>query len=115
MLPLEILGRNKARDTARHWLGQVGLGKRCHHFPSQLSGGEQQRVALARAFAVSPSLLFADEPTGSLDYANGEHVADLLFSLNREQGTALVLVTHDQTLAERCSRAMSLVEGRLGV
>ena len=115
MLPLEILGRDKARDTARHWLGQVGLGKRCHHFPAQLSGGEQQRVALARAFAVAPSLLFADEPTGSLDYANGEHVADLLFSLNREQGTALVLVTHDQTLARRCSRAMSLVEGRLGV
>ena len=114
MLPLEILGRDKARDTARHWLGQVGLGKRCHHFPAQLSGGEQQRVALARAFAVAPSLLFADEPTGSLDYANGEHVADLLFSLNREQGTALVLVTHDQTLARRCSRAMSLVEGRLG-
>ena len=115
MLPLEILGRDKARDTARHWLSQVGLGKRCHHFPAQLSGGEQQRVALARAFAVAPSLLFADEPTGSLDYANGEHVADLLFSLNREQGTALVLVTHDQTLARRCSRAMSLVEGRLGV
>ena len=115
MLPLEILGRTKARDTARHWLDQVGLGKRHHHFPAQLSGGEQQRVALARAFAVSPSLLFADEPTGSLDYANGEHVADLLFSLNQEQGTALVLVTHDQTLARRCSRAMSLVEGRLGV
>ena len=115
MLPLEILGRAKARDTARHWLDQVGLGKRHHHFPAQLSGGEQQRVALARAFAVSPSLLFADEPTGSLDYANGEHVADLLFSLNQEQGTALVLVTHDQTLAGRCSRAMSLVEGRLGV
>ena len=98
-----------------HWLEQVGLGRRQHHFPAQLSGGEQQRVALARAFVVSPALLFADEPTGSLDFANGEHVADLLFSLNAEQKTALVLVTHDPQLAARCERSVCLAEGRLSV
>ncbi|MZR61804.1 ABC transporter ATP-binding protein [Alcanivorax sp. DP30] len=113
MLPLEILGNSAPRETARQWLDQVGLGKRQQHYPAQLSGGEQQRVALARAFAVSPALLFADEPTGSLDYANGQHVADLLFQLNQEQGTALVLVTHDQALAERCQRQFTLNEGRL--
>ncbi|MED5238275.1 MAG: ABC transporter ATP-binding protein [Pseudomonadota bacterium] len=113
MLPLEILGRSGPRKTAQQWLEQVGLGKRQHHYPAQLSGGEQQRVALARAFAVSPALLFADEPTGSLDYANGQHVADLLFQLNKEQGTALVLVTHDPALAERCQHAFTLNEGQL--
>ncbi|EKF74072.1 ABC transporter ATP-binding protein [Alcanivorax hongdengensis A-11-3] len=113
MLPLEILGRKRPREQAQHWLEQVGLGRRCHHFPEQLSGGEQQRVALARAFVVSPALLFADEPTGSLDYRNGEHVAELLFDLNRQQGTALVLVTHDPALAARCQHQLSLVDGKL--
>ena len=113
MLPLELLGSASPRQTAQQWLDQVGLGKRQQHYPSQLSGGEQQRVALARAFAVSPALLFADEPTGSLDYANGQHVADLLFQLNQEQGTALVLVTHDPALAERCQRQFTLNEGQL--
>ena len=113
MLPLEILGRDNARDIASHWLEQVGLGQRHHHFPAQLSGGEQQRVALARAFAVSPAILFADEPTGSLDFANGDHVADLLFRLNQEQQTALVLVTHDPELASRCQRTCTLQEGQL--
>ena len=112
MLPLEILGRPSPRDTAAQWLEQVGLGHREHHYPAHLSGGEQQRVALARAFAVSPAVLFADEPTGSLDFANGEHVADLLFQLNREQGTALVLVTHDPALAGRCQRQFTLTEGQ---
>lgn len=113
MLPLEILNRPLPRDCARDWLAKVGLEQRGKHFPAQLSGGEQQRVALARAFAVSPSVLFADEPTGSLDYANGQHVADLLFDLNRDQGTALLLVTHDTSLAQRCDRVLTLVEGRL--
>mgnify|MGYP003916188035 FL=1 len=115
MLPLEILNRDHRREQAMQWLEQVGLGRRQHHFPAQLSGGEQQRVALARAFVVSPALLFADEPTGSLDFANGEHVADLLFSLNAEQKTALVLVTHDPQLAARCERSVCLAEGRLSV
>lgn len=115
MLPLEILGRPDARKIAEQWLEQVGLGKRQQHYPAQLSGGEQQRVALARAFAVSPAILFADEPTGSLDFANGQHVADLLFQLNREQGTALVLVTHDPALAERCQRQFTLNEGQISV
>lgn len=113
MLPLEILGRPSPRKLASQWLEQVGLSQRQQHYPAQLSGGEQQRVALARAFAVSPAVLFADEPTGSLDYANGQHVADLLFQLNQEQGTALVLVTHDPALAERCQRQFTLNEGQL--
>lgn len=113
MLPLEILGRPSPRQLASQWLEQVGLSQRQQHYPAQLSGGEQQRVALARAFAVSPAVLFADEPTGSLDYANGQHVADLLFQLNQEQGTALVLVTHDPALAERCQRQFTLNEGQL--
>ena len=113
MLPLEVLGHSKARNKARHWLDQVGLKERQHHFPAQLSGGEQQRVALARAFAVSPSLLFADEPTGSLDHHNGNHVADLLFDLNYQHGTALVLVTHDPELAQRCARSAALEGGKL--
>ncbi len=114
MLPLEIAGTGGARERARHWLERVGLGNRERHFPAQLSGGEQQRVALARAFAMQPALLFADEPTGSLDRANGDHVARLLFDLNRDHGTALVLVTHDPALAAHCAHQRELVEGRLG-
>lgn len=114
MLPLEIAGADGIRERARHWLERVGLAAREKHFPGQLSGGEQQRVALARAFAMEPALLFADEPTGSLDRANGEHVAQLLFDLNRDHGTALVLVTHDPALAGHCRHRRQLVEGRLG-
>lgn len=115
MLALEITGAGQARERARHWLERVGLARRERHFPAQLSGGEQQRVALARAFAVEPAVLFADEPTGSLDRANGDHIADLLFDLNRDHGTALVLVTHDPALASHCAHQRELVEGRLGV
>lgn len=114
MLPLEIAGADGARERARHWLERVGLAPRARHFPAQLSGGEQQRVALARAFAMEPALLFADEPTGSLDRANGDQVARLLFDLNRDHGTALVLVTHDPALASHCRHQRELVEGRLG-
>ena len=113
MLPMELRGDSRAKDKARRWLERVGLGKRMKHFPDQLSGGEQQRVALARAFAVEPALLFADEPTGSLDHANGQRISDLLFELNQEAGTALVLVTHDDSLAQRCNRSVRLEEGRL--
>ncbi len=113
MLPLELRADKQAAQQAARWLERVGLGQRMDHFPSQLSGGEQQRVALARAFAQQPQLLFADEPTGSLDHANGEHISDLLFELNREQGTALVLVTHDPALAARCQRQCRLEAGRL--
>ena len=113
MLPMELRGDPRARSKASQWLDKVGLGKRTRHFPDQLSGGEQQRVALARAFAVEPALLFADEPTGSLDRANGTRISDLLFELNQATGTALVLVTHDPQLAERCDRALQLDEGRL--
>jgi len=113
MLPLELKGDPAARETATQWLGRVGLHQRRSHFPNQLSGGEQQRVALARAFAVEPALLFADEPTGSLDHANGRHVSELLFELNRDEGTALVLVSHDEELAGRCDRRWRLEEGRL--
>lgn len=113
MLPLELRGDSQARDKARQWLEQVGLSHRLHHFPAQLSGGEQQRVALARAFAVTPALLFADEPTGSLDHANGERISDLLFSMNEASDTALVLVTHDDTLANRCQRQLRLDAGKL--
>jgi putative ABC transport system ATP-binding protein len=113
MLPLELQGARNAESEARRWLEQVGLGERMGHFPGQLSGGEQQRVALARAFVVQPRLLFADEPTGSLDHANGERVADLLFNMNRAAGTALVMVTHDPALAARCDRQLRLEAGRL--
>ena len=113
MLPLELKGDRAARDKAANWLNRVGLDRRQSHFPSQLSGGEQQRVALARAFVVEPALLFADEPTGSLDHANGQRVGELLFELNRDEGTALVLVSHDEQLAERCDRQCRLEEGRL--
>lgn len=113
MLPLEIASRSDARTAAQAVLERVGLGPRLHHYPKQLSGGEQQRVAIARAFAPRPKLLFADEPTGNLDRATGDRVIDLLFELNREQGTTLVLVTHDERLAQRCERRLELDSGKL--
>ena len=113
MLPLELAGEDDATQRARTWLERVGLAKRVHHYPRQLSGGEQQRVAIARAFAGDPKLLMADEPTGNLDNATGHEVADLMFRLNREHGTTLVLVTHDLGLAGRCGRRLSLSAGRL--
>jgi len=112
-LPLELAGRADAMDRAAHWLGQVGLDARRRHYPLQLSGGEQQRVALARAFAGDPRVLFADEPTGNLDARTGAAVIDLLFTLNSQSGTTLVLVTHDAGLAARCQRRIELAEGRL--
>ncbi|OYT83202.1 MAG: ABC transporter [Pseudomonas sp. PGPPP4] len=112
MLPLELEGVRQARDQAVALLERVGLGERLRHYPRQLSGGEQQRVALARAFAPRPSILFADEPTGNLDSRTGAHISDLLFELNREQGTTLVLVTHDERLAARCARQLRLEGGR---
>jgi putative ABC transport system ATP-binding protein len=113
MLPLELAGADAAAATARSWLDRVGLGPRMHHYPRQLSGGEQQRVAIARAFSGEPKLLMADEPTGNLDVATGLEVAELMFRLNRERGTTLVLVTHDVALASRCGRRLSLAAGRL--
>lgn len=113
MLPLELEGRADARQRARELLERVGLGQRLGHYPRQLSGGEQQRVAIARAFAAQPDVLFADEPTGNLDSATGERISDLLFELNRERGTTLVLVTHDERLAHRCRRLTRLESGRL--
>jgi len=112
-LPLELAGSDQAEELARQMLARVGLGERLHHYPKHLSGGEQQRVALARAFVVRPKLLLADEPTGSLDAASGAAVIDLLFELNREYGTTLVLVTHDEALAARCARVVRLVAGRI--
>ncbi len=113
MLPLELAGAPDAAAKARGWLDRVGLGRRVTHYPKQLSGGEQQRVAIARAFAGDPKLLMADEPTGNLDGATGAEIADLMFRLNRERGTTLVLVTHDATLANRCARRLSLAAGRV--
>jgi len=113
MLPLELEGRDDARERAASALADVGLGKRLHHYPHQLSGGEQQRVALARAFVHRPRLLFADEPTGNLDQRTGAAVSDLLFSLNREHQTTLVLVSHDPVLASRCARSLRLRDGRV--
>jgi len=113
MLPLELGGARDVTDRATALLNRVGLGERLGHYPRQLSGGEQQRVAIARAFVTRPAILFADEPTGNLDAATGQRVIDLLFELNREQGTTLVLVTHDAALAERCSRQLGLDAGRL--
>jgi len=113
MLPLELQGQSKAQEQAGHFLQRVGLGARTGHYPLQLSGGEQQRVALARAFASKPSILFADEPTGNLDKTTGDHIIDLLFELNREEGTTLVLVTHDHSLADRCQRRLRLDGGAL--
>lgn len=113
MLPLELSGRKDARNAAVAMLTRVGLGHRLDHYPRHLSGGEQQRVALARAFVVQPALLFADEPTGNLDAATGQQIIELLFQLNEESGTALVLVTHDATLAARCRSSYRLEAGRL--
>jgi putative ABC transport system ATP-binding protein len=113
MLPLELAGAPDAVPRAKEWLARVGLAKRTTHYPKQLSGGEQQRVAIARAFAGEPKLLMADEPTGNLDNATGAEVADLMFRLNREHGTTLLLVTHDSGLAARCARRLSLAAGRL--
>ncbi|MGA1301982.1 MAG: ABC transporter ATP-binding protein [Burkholderiaceae bacterium] len=111
MLPLDLLGDTDAKEKAQAMLANVGLGNRLHHFPATLSGGEQQRVALARAFVRAPRLLFADEPTGSLDAASGDRVISLLFELQREQGTTLVIVTHDEALAQRCDARMGLLAG----
>ena len=113
MLPLELAGRKDARKSATEMLARVGLAERLGHYPRVLSGGEQQRVALARAFVVHPAVLLADEPTGSLDFATGETIMELMLALNREQGTTLVLVTHDLALAERCERRITIEAGRL--
>jgi putative ABC transport system ATP-binding protein len=113
MLPMELQGWPKARSLAIEMLERVGLSQRLQHKPTVLSGGEQQRVALARAFVMKPAILMADEPTGSLDHATGQAIIDLMFDLNREQGTALVLVTHDTKLASRCQRAVSMSAGEL--
>jgi len=113
MLPLELAGEPAAAERARELLERVGLAERAGHYPRTLSGGEQQRVAIARAFAGSPPLLLADEPTGSLDAATGERIIDLLFTLNREAGATLVLVTHDEGLAARCRQRLTLKAGRL--
>ncbi|MCW7539841.1 ABC transporter ATP-binding protein [Aquabacterium sp. A7-Y] len=113
MLPLELQGRADARKAAAEMLRRVGLGERLGHYPRVLSGGEQQRVALARAFVVQPAVLLADEPTGSLDYATGETVMKLMFDLNHELGTTLVLVTHDRSIAARCDRQIRIEAGRV--
>ena len=113
MLPLELDGRKDARKAATAMLERVGLSQRLHAYPKVLSGGEQQRVALARAFVVHPAMLLADEPTGSLDFATGEKIMELMFDLNREQGTTLVLVTHDRAIASRCNRSITIEAGRV--
>ena len=113
MLPLELLGRADARALATEMLRRVGLSERLGHYPKVLSGGEQQRVALARAFVVRPAVLLADEPTGSLDFATGDTVMALMFEMNREAGTTLVLVTHDRAIAQRCDRQLRIEAGRL--
>ena len=115
MLPLELAGRADARQAAKDVLGKVGLSGRLGHYPRQLSGGEQQRVAIARAFVTSPTVLFADEPTGNLDAATGAQVIELLLELNRAQGTTLILVTHDEVLAQRCGRQLHLAAGKLSI
>ncbi|WP_048440745.1 ABC transporter ATP-binding protein [Caenimonas sp. SL110] len=113
MLPLELAGRSDSRKAATEMMSRVGLSQRLGHYPRVLSGGEQQRVALARAFVVQPAVLLADEPTGSLDFATGETVMELMFDLNRELGTTLVLVTHDRGIAERCERKITIEAGRI--
>ena len=113
MLPLELAGRKDSRKAASEMMARVGLSSRLGHYPKVLSGGEQQRVALARAFVVQPAVLLADEPTGSLDFATGETVMELMFDLNREQGTTLVLVTHDRAIAARCERRITIEAGRI--
>ena len=113
MLPLELAGIDDAREKSEEFLSRVGLAERFHHYPRTLSGGEQQRVAIARAFASQPVILFADEPTGNLDTTTGATVVELLFGLNKEEGTTLVLVTHDNTLADRCQRKFTMTAGHL--
>ena len=113
MLPLELAGIDDAREKSEEFLSRVGLAERFHHYPRTLSGGEQQRVAIARAFASQPVILFADEPTGNLDTTTGATVVELLFELNKEEGTTLVLVTHDNTLADRCQRKFTMTAGHL--
>ena len=113
MLPLELGGTGEPRQVARDLMNKVGLGERWSHYPSQLSGGEKQRVAIARAFATEPAVLFADEPTGNLDSRTGENIVELMFNLNRNSSTTLVLVTHDKSLAARCDRVLGLDAGRL--
>lgn len=113
LMPLELNGSAGSEGTARHWLAQVGLKDRLHHYPNQLSGGEQQRVAIARAFVGGPKILFADEPTGNLDQATAGQIIELLFRLNAEEGTTLVIVTHDDHIADRCQRRLTLAGGRL--
>lgn len=113
MLPLELATASKPGETAKDILSRVGLGERLHHYPSQLSGGEQQRCAIARAFAAQPQVLFADEPTGNLDQVTGKRIIDLLFELNREQGTTLIMATHDEALAELCESRLQLQAGKL--
>lgn len=113
MIPMQLNGHPTPLQTAQESLAKVGLSERMQHYPKQLSGGEQQRVAIARAFAAQPAVLFADEPTGNLDAANGEKIIELLFKLNQESSTTLVLVTHDATLAQRCDRVLTLQNGQL--
>ncbi|ABC31641.1 predicted ABC-type transport system involved in lysophospholipase L1 biosynthesis, ATPase component [Hahella chejuensis KCTC 2396] len=113
MLPLDLAGVAESRERARDWLDRVGLLEREGHYPRQLSGGEQQRVAVARAFATEPDILFADEPTGNLDLETGQHIMDLLFDLNKQHSTTLILVTHDRELAGRCGRSLALDQGVL--
>jgi len=113
MLPLELAGARDAEKRAADWLKRVGLGERVDHLPKQLSGGEQQRVAIARAFVAEPKIVFADEPTGNLDTDTGAEIVELMFSLNREQGTTLVLVTHDPDLAVRCAHVVRLARGKV--
>lgn len=113
MLPLELKGNTQAIKEAQQLLERVGLEKRLRHYPKQLSGGEQQRVAIARAFASHPKILFADEPTGNLDTHTGEHISNLLFELNQEQATTLVLVTHEERLAKRCHRQIQIEAGKI--
>ena len=112
MLPLELAGARDARAKATQMMERVGLGQRLNHYPKLMSGGEQQRVALARAFVVEPAVLLADEPTGSLDFATGQAVMELMFALNRERGTTLILVTHDRAIAAQCDRSITIEAGR---
>ena len=113
MVPLELAGIAGARAEAKLWLERVGLGHRLRHYPKHLSGGEQQRVALARAFAPAPQLVLADEPTGNLDAATGHQIIDLMFAINAERGTTLILVTHDEEIAARCKRRLRMQAGRI--
>lgn len=113
MLPLELKGASDARTRAKIYLDKVGLAQRLHHYPQQLSGGEQQRVAIARAFVTKPNVLFADEPTGNLDSVTGEKIINLLFELNEKEGTTLILVTHEERLAQRCERRIQVSAGEI--